>query len=118
MIAQIFDKTADYTGATPVITLDIGQYEHLSIDVAGVTGTINITGTNDSGAVQGVTDGNATTATNFTAVQAIPLATGTAATTITADGLYKIDPVSFKFLRLSGAGSTVTKLIIFANKQI
>lgn len=118
MIAHSFDKTNDYTGTTPVVTLDIGPYEHLTIQVAGISGTMNVQGSNDGGAVQGVTDGNATAATNFSAVQVIPLATGTAATSITANGLYRISPVSFKYLRLSGAGSSLSKLIVFANKQV
>lgn len=116
MLAQSFDLTDKYTGATPSVTIDIGNYEHLTIDVAGITGTINVDGTNDGGAITGSTEGNPTSATNFTAVQVIPLATGTAATTITTAGLYRISPVSFKYLRLSGAGSSATKLIVFANK--
>ena len=118
MIAQLFDKSADYTGANPSITLDIEQYEHLTIQAVGVSGTINITGSNDGNSVTGVTDGNATSAINFTAVQAVNMATGTAVTTITAAGLYRITPICFKYLRLSGAGSAATKLLVLANKQI
>lgn len=116
MLAQSFDLTEKYTGAAPSVTIDIGNYEHLTIDVAGISGTISVEGTNDGGAITGSTEGNATSATNFTALQVIPLATGTATTTIATAGLYRISPVSFKYLRLSGAGSTVTKLIVFANK--
>lgn len=118
MLAYTFELTDQYTGATPSVKIDIGVYEHLTIDVTGVTGTINVTGTNDGGAITGITDGNATSSLNYTAIQVIPLATGTATTTIAADGLYRIDPVSFKYLQLSGAGSGATRLLVFANKPM
>lgn len=116
MLVQQFDLTDKYIGVSPSVTIDIANYEHLTIDIAGITGTINTEGTNDGGGITGVTDGNATSATNFTAVQVIPLATGTATTTISANGLYRLSPISMRYLRLSGAGSAVTKLIVIANK--
>jgi hypothetical protein len=118
MLAQLYDLTDRYVGATPSVTIDIGAFEHLTIQVVNPTGTINVTGSNDGGAITGSTEGNPTTATNFTAIQVIPLATGTATTSITTAGLYRMTPIAFKYLRISGAGSTATKLIVFANKPM
>lgn len=86
------------------IKIDAEMWQSITIQVAGgtVTGTVNIEGTNDPGQVDGVSAGNAISAANYTAIQATNLATGTAVTTITAAGNYKIT-VGTRFIRISGA---------------
>ncbi len=102
------------------ITLDLSGWDKTTIQtVAPMTNTIFVYGSNDANALQGVTDGNAKLATNFTTVQVTNLATGTAVTSISAAGLYKYD-VNAQFLRLQGspaaAGTSVYRLELFHSK--
>jgi len=97
--------------------LDIGEWQSLTIQVIGLSGTASIQGTNDGGEITGSVNNSAATAANFTAVQATNLTTGAAATAVTGTTLFRIDPVCFKYLQI-GDGSTfaATKIIIQATK--
>jgi len=102
------------------ISLDLSGWDKATIQVtAPMGGTLAIQATNDSGAVQGVTDGNATLATNFSSAQAVNVQTGTATNYIYGAGLYEYE-VDARFLKLAGtpaqAGTNVGKLIIFNSK--
>lgn len=92
--------------------LDVSLYKNITFQLVGVTGTFTFEGSNDANAIIGVSDGSAASAINFTAIQAINLATGTAVTSANAAGLYKIE-VFCKFIRI--AGGTATKIITFRN---
>lgn len=113
-LSKTIDLTASFN-ATGLSTIDVGQWDDVTMQVVSPTGTINFLGTNDSGGVQGVTDGSALTATNFNAVQGTNLATGVAATSTGASSSYKFLPGT-KFLRFSGAGVTVTEMLVFLYK--
>lgn len=99
------------------IVLDISEWQTLSIQVIGGSGTISILGTNDDGAVAGSTNGSAGDAANFTAILATNLTTGATASAITGTNLFRIDPISFKYLQI-GDGSTAaaTKILVFKTK--
>lgn len=90
--------------------LDVSNSKTITFQLVNPAGTFSFTGTNDAGAITGISAGSAASAINFTAIQAINLATGTAVTTANAAGLYKIE-VFCKFIRISG--STADKIIIF-----
>lgn len=110
MISQQHDWTYNINNQKQVI-LDCGEWDRITAQfVAPIVGSISIYGTNDGGSIRGVTNGNAALATNFTAIQATNLATGTAVTAITAAGLYKTD-INFKYLRFAGGGVSVYKMI-------
>jgi len=96
------------------VVLDISEWRTISIQVIGGSGTISLLGTNDDGAITGSTLGNAGDAANFTAVLATNLTTGATASAVTGTNIFKIDPVSFKFLQI-GDGSTAaaTKILVF-----
>jgi hypothetical protein len=99
------------------IVLDISEWQTLSIQIIGGSGTRSILGTNDDGAVTGSTNGSALDAANFTAVQAVKLTDGTSVTTITDTALYRIDPISFKYLQIGdGSSATATKVLVFKTK--
>lgn len=84
------------------ITLDLSGWDRTDINViAPFSGAINVYASNDGGAVLGVTQGNAKLATNFTPVQVVNLATGTAVNSISTAGNYRYD-VNAQFLRLQG----------------
>lgn len=102
------------------ITEDMSGWSSTAIHViAPLGGAILVYGSNDAGAGQSVTYGNAKLATNFTPVQVTNLATGAATSSISAAGAYRYD-VNTQFLRLQGApasaGTNVYRLLLFHSK--
>lgn len=102
------------------ITNDMSGWEKTTIQVVGpISGIIYPYGTNDANALQSVRDGNASLAINFNTVQVTNLATGSAVTSISAAGSYKLD-VNNQFLRLQGnpadTPTNVYKLLLFNSK--
>jgi hypothetical protein len=99
------------------VVLDIGEWQTLTVQVINPGGTISLLGTNDDGAITGSTNGNAGDAANFNAVQATNLTTGIAVTAVTGTNLFRIDPVSFKYLQIGdGSTATATKIMVFKTK--
>lgn len=93
------------------ITMDVGEYDRITAQfIAPIVGTFGIYGTIDGGAVQGKTQGNAALATNFSAIQAKNLATGSMVSGISAAGLYEVD-TNTKYVRFSG-GTSVYNLYV------
>ena len=115
MISNTQDLTARFN-ADNQVTVDVSGWENVSFHFIGPSGTINITGSNDSGAVTGVTDGNALLAENFDTLQATNLASGTAVTSVTTADIYKISPIPVKYIRLGGASAAATELIMQLSK--
>lgn len=112
------NRTQDVTllfNSTGVYNMDVGEWDYIIVQLVGPTGTVTFNASNDGGGVTGETDGNATSAINFTAVQATSLATGTAATTTAAAGMFKIQ-VPGKYLQLSSPGQTATKVLVYCAK--
>lgn len=102
------------------ITQDLSGWDKTTIHVVGpMGGSISVLATNDSGAVQGQTQGSAELAINFQLAQATNLQTGVASSYIYGPGLFKFD-VNAQFLRLQGtpaaAGTSVYKLLLFNSK--
>ena len=106
----------DELNANNTVNLDVSEWQNLTIHLSGTpSGTINVLGTNDSGAVQAVTDGNATSAANFTAIQGTNLASGATVTAVAAAGNFKFI-VSTKFIQIGGASAATTgKCLLFLN---
>lgn len=69
---------------------DASNWDYLIWQFVGPSTTIGIYATNDSGAIQGVTDGFALTSINYTSVQATDLSSGATVDSITGDGLYRV----------------------------
>jgi len=92
--------------------LDVSLWKNITFQFVNPTGTFDFEGTNDSNAIRGVGDGSAASAINFTEIQAVNLATGTAVTSASAAGLFKIE-VFCKFIRISGG--TADKIIVYTN---
>lgn len=110
MISQYLDLTADFN-ADGLATIDVGEWDYIVVQLVAPVGTTTFNTSNDSGAVQGVTDGNAASATNFLAVQGTNLTNGSAITTIAAAGIIKFTVIG-KYFQLSGtsAGKVLVKL--------
>jgi hypothetical protein len=110
MISYSKDVTTDFN-ANSGVNLDVSDWLSVVIQFVSPSGAVTFNGTNDSGAVQGVTDGNASLATNWVAIQATNMNTGVAATSAAASGLWKIiNPPHF--IQLTGTSVTATKVIV------
>ncbi len=117
MISRTMDLAPQFSATSFYAVADIGEWETITIQAIGIAGTMTIAGTNDGGEITGSVDGSARNAANFNAVQAINLNTGAAATAVTGTILFRISPVSFKYLRLGdGATAGATKLLIHCTK--
>jgi hypothetical protein len=116
MVSKILDFTGAFN-ANNGVKMDLSGWLNATVQVVTPSGTINVTGSNDAGAITGVTDGNALSSDNYTAIQLTNLATGAAVTTISANGLYKTTQFGMpcKFIQLAGTGVTVAKLLVFVN---
>ena len=110
MRSRLLDVTNEFNTNNGV-KLDVSEWESATCCFVAPSGTISITGTNDGGAIEGVTDGNATSSTNYSTIQAINLATGTAVTSVSTAGNYKIT-VGTKYIQLGGASAAATKVLV------
>lgn len=104
------------TQSITAIKKDISAWQVVSIQAIGVTGTINLMASNYGGEIEGVYDGDASTLdiTTPTLVQAVDISSGTSTTSIATDGIYRISPISFKYLVLSEGGAD--RIVLFLNK--
>lgn len=115
-LGKNLDLTQQYKQNVYSITLDMSGWDKTTIQVlAPVVGAIYVYGSNDAGAQQGITDGNAELAINFTGVQATNLATGSAVSSFNTAGNYKVD-INAQFLRLQGGGANVYRMYAFHSK--
>jgi hypothetical protein len=102
------DLTKQYKENIYNIALDVSGWDKVTFQVlAPVSGTLAVYGTLNDGMSQGQlypsNNYGADRARDWTPIQATNLATGTAATTIAAAGLYKVE-VNTTYLRLNGGG--------------
>lgn len=114
MLATTQDLTINFN-RDGYAKIDLSNWDFCVAHFIGTSGAISFLTSNDAGAITGVTDGNATSATNFVAVQGTNLSTGVAGTSAATSTLYRFNNIG-RFLELSGAGVTVTKLILYLSK--
>lgn len=101
---------------------DMSGWDRCTIQVVGpLSGRINIMGTNDSGAQQQNTYGNAMLAINYTPILAKDLSTGSMVNAIYGAGLFEVD-INAQFLKLQGspasAGTNVYRILLFNQKNL
>ena len=115
MLANYIDVTASIV-ANKKVVISLSNWDYAVVQVIAPTGTMSISATNDSGDIQGVTDGSYKTATNFSTVQATKLSDGTSVNSLASTGLYRVGVVG-RFLQI-GDGTTagVTKCVIMLTK--
>tara|TARA_R110000868_G_scaffold169953_4_gene405055 strand:+ start:414 stop:785 length:372 start_codon:yes stop_codon:yes gene_type:complete len=114
------DLTLEYKQNVYHIELDVSGWDTVTFQaVAPVASAIFIYGSLDNGMSTGqsIPAGNygAQLAINWTGVQAVNLATGSAVSSISAAGNYSV-PVNTQFLKLQGGGADVYRLIQFNSK--
>lgn len=118
---QITDNLTSTFNSVYQINRDVSGWDKLTIQVSGaMLGTAYIYGTIDSGASQGVNQGNAALAINHTPIQATNLATGSAVTSITSAGMYTVNAANQQFIRIQGnpAGTptNVYRILLWQSK--
>ncbi len=95
---------------------DASNWDLLVWQFVNPDGTIDILASNDSGAIQGVTDGFALTSINYTSIEATDLsATATPVTSVAASGLYRTTHVG-QFVKFGGEGAVADKVIVQYHK--
>jgi hypothetical protein len=108
---QRLDITTDLNNNS-IAQLDVGGWETIVVQLVSPTGTFTFNSSNDSGAVHGVSDGSAISATNWIATQGVNLNSGSAVTTLAASGEVRFQNIG-QFLQISGAAAAqVTKAIV------
>jgi hypothetical protein len=106
----VLDLTEDFN-ADADVKIDTGGFDYAVVQIVSPTGAIAFQTTNDSGAVQSVSDGSAISATNFSSVQGLVLASQTYASSTIASAIVKFEGIG-RYLQLSGSGVTATKLLV------
>tara|TARA_R110002126_G_scaffold274341_1_gene419308 strand:- start:2930 stop:3307 length:378 start_codon:yes stop_codon:yes gene_type:complete len=101
------------SGFPGLVKLDTGGYDYAVVQFISPSGTIAFKHTNDSGDIQGVSDGSAISSDNEQSVQGINLATGAAATSTGASSLFRFQS-NGRYLWLDGSATpaSVTKLLV------
>lgn len=110
-VQQVLDITNDLNN-NDIAQLDIGGWDYAIVQLVTPTGTFTFSSTCDAGAVQGVSDGNAASATNWIVTQGTNLNSGSGVTTLAASGMVKFTGVG-QFLQIAGAAAAqVTKAFV------
>lgn len=115
MISRIMDVTVQFN-ANNGINMDLSEYQFVSFQFVGPSGTINIKGTNDSGAVTGTSNGGPAASTNYQTIFATRLSTNVAVTSVTTGSTdtYAFNPLLCKYVQFAGASAQATKVLVFA----
>jgi hypothetical protein len=115
----VLDVTNEYTtgsesGTPGLVKLDTGGFDYAVVQFVNPSGSIAFKHTNDSGDIQGVSDGSAVSSTNGVALEGVNLADGTGITSVAADSLIRFQSFG-RYLWLDGTGeelTTVDKLLV------
>lgn len=109
-ISRFQDFTNEFNAGSGIV-IDVSGSDYVVVQFVTPSGALTFNSTLDGGAVQGVSDGSAATATNFVAVQGINLTTGTGASTIAASAIFRF-PVIGKYLQITGSAVTAVKVLV------
>ena len=118
MLSTSLDLTTEFNTDNG-IKVDVGQWQNVVIHISGsISGTVNVTGTNDGGAITGATGNNPTASLNYTAIQVVDMSSGTAVTAISTAGNYKISNPT-QYIQVGGASAaTDGKVILFLTTPV
>ena len=108
-LQQIIDATDQFNQNLSFV-IDCGGFDYVDAQIIDPTESVSFSSTNDSGAIQGVSDGNYKSATNFLDVFGINLNNNDLAKNTAISSMYKFNGVG-RFLRFN-SDNTVGKLIL------
>jgi len=109
----VIDVTQEYNNGTVpgvpnVAQIDVGGFDYAVVQFVNIAGgTLYFKTTNDSGDIQGVSDGNPVSATNWIAARGTTIAGAVGVTSIAADGLVRFEQIG-RYLQLDGSTGPVT----------
>lgn len=124
MLSQYLDITNEYYdpnsyGGARIVVIDVSNYDYVLVQPVNITGgtDIKILSTIDSGAITGISDGNASSAINFTPVLATRMTGNTDTDFIGEDSVFKMGVIG-RYLKLDGSTSVtnVDKLLVMLTK--
>lgn len=115
MLAQYLDVTNQFNENGGIAYVEMSNYDYCVIQLVGVS-QVNtaIYATIDSGAIEGQTDGDISTSTNYTQVSFTDLSDGTTVQTIST-GLLRVNVVG-RYLQINNPGSTASKILVMLAK--
>lgn len=105
-ISVVQDVTVKFN-ANGLINLDCSGWETMVVQLESPTGTVFFNTTNDSGAVQGVTDGGPALSTGYQPVQGVNLANGATVDSAAATGLYRFQYIG-RYLQITNNSGSAT----------
>ena len=119
MIAKHIDFTNQFnTGIgsnTGLLQIDTSGFDYTIVHFINMTGSTTFQGSNDGGAIQGDTEGNPTSATNWVSVQGVNQTTGAAGTSAASNTIYKFSSVA-RYLQFDGTASATCKVLVYFAK--
>jgi hypothetical protein len=113
MLAQYLDLADQFNVQEGFVIIDVSNYDYCLIQPIG--SNVNIYSTIDSGAIQGVSDGSAVSATNFVPVAALSVIDGTTYSAGITDGEIGKLSVIGRYVKISKS-ATIDKLLIMLAK--
>lgn len=113
MLSKVLDISAEFN-ANNRARLDLSGWGNATFQIITPSGTIDFTGTNDGGEETGTLNPSPGASGNFSSIQAINLATGTAVTSASTTGMYKVT-INCKYVQIFGTGVTAAKILVFVN---
>lgn len=109
-VSIVLDVTADFN-ADSSVKLDTGGFDYSIVQIVNPSGAVNFTHTNDSGDIEGVSDGSAVSSTNYATLYGINLATNGGVTSLNASGLVRFEHYG-RYLQLAGSSVTADKVLV------
>ena len=122
MLAQYLDLTEEFAnsfdGSVYKVQFEVSNYDYALVQFVDFLSEVTFKSTIDSGAVQGVTDGNALTSTNYSQVYATYLLDNTKVTVSPSNGTYRFDVVGryIQLINTDGINPTTGKLLVMLTK--
>jgi len=113
MLAQYLDLADQFNSQEGVVVIDVSNYDYCLIQPIGADVTLQ--STIDSGAIQGVSDGSAVSATNFNTVAALHLSDGITYSNSVENGKISRLSVVGRYVKILGE-SVPTKLLVMLAK--
>lgn len=114
----VLDVTNEYTsgsesGTPKTVKIDVGGFDYAVIQAPGASNDIAILSTNDSGDIQGVSDGSAVSSTNYVSVSGTELTGLTTVAFVGTNQLVRVQSIG-RYLLLDGTADSVTvdKLLV------
>lgn len=114
----VLDVTNEYTsgsesGTQKLVKLDTGGYDYAVVQLVNPSAAVNFKHTNDSGDIQGVSDGSAVSSVNAVTLQGVNLASTTNVSSLAASGIVRFQSFG-RYLWIDGvdASATVDKILV------